>query len=122
MAVAIGVSYFWFGALKFLPQFSPAEGLVIETVDKLFFGLIPSTISIYLVATWEVLLGLLLFTGWQRKFAAVAVIVHIAFTFSPLILFFDLCFSSFPALSLLGQYIIKNLVFLVGALLLLKGD
>ena len=122
MAIAIGVSYFWFGALKCVPGLSPAEDLVINTVDILFFGIIPASISIYIVAVWEVLLGLLLFSGFQRKLAARAVLIHMAFTFAPLFIMSDLSFSAFPALTLVGQYIMKNLVFIVGAVFLLKSD
>jgi uncharacterized membrane protein YkgB len=122
MAFAIGVSYFWFGALKFIPGMSPAETLVIETVDMLFFGIFPESISIYIVAVWEVVLGVLLFTGWKSKLAAAAVLVHMAFTFTPLFLMPDLFFADFPALTLAGQYIIKNLVFVVGAMFILSED
>lgn len=122
MAVAIGVSYFWFGALKFFPGMSPAEELVIQTVDALFLGLIPGSVSIYLVATWEVLLGLILFIGWKRRLAAAFILVHMGFTFTPLVLLPDQFFSGFLALTLPGQDIIKNLVFVVGALFLSKED
>lgn len=122
MGIAIGVSYFWFGMLKFFPGMSPAEALVIETVNSLFFGLIPNSISIYLVASWEVLLGLMLFSGLKRKFAAISVLVHMAFTFTPLVLLPDQFFNGFPGLTLAGQYIIKNLVFVVGALYILSED
>lgn len=122
MAFAIGVSYFWFGALKFFPGMSPAESLVIETVDVLFFGIFPKSISVYIVAIWEVALGALLFTGWKSKLAATAVLVHMTFTFTPLFLMPDLFFADFPALTLSGQYIVKNLVFVVGAMFILSND
>lgn len=121
MAYALAVLYLWFGMLKFFSRMSPAEDLVITTVDSLFFGIIPASASLYIVATWEVLLGALLLSGWHRRWAAILVLVHMAFTFTPLFLFPELCFDPFPVFTLVGQYILKNLVLVVGAIMLLKN-
>jgi uncharacterized membrane protein YphA (DoxX/SURF4 family) len=119
MTCALGVIYLWFGVLKFLPEMSPAEDLVITTVDSLSFGTIPGSFSIYAVAIWEVLLGTMLLSGRKRRLAALLVLVHMGFTSTPLFLFPELCFDPFPAFTLVGQYIFKNLVLVVAALLLL---
>ena len=47
----LGVVYLWFGALKFLPGASPAQGLAMRTTDVLTIGLIPPEIGLVLVAT-----------------------------------------------------------------------
>lgn len=113
-AWSLGIVYLYFGALKLFAGVSPAENLVVSTVDELFLHLIPESISIYIVAFWEVLLGVLLLLRVRLKAVSVGVLLHMAFTFTPLVLFPALCFDPFPVPTLLGQYIIKNLV-LVGA-------
>lgn len=120
MAYSLATLYVWFGLLKFFSGMSPAEELVTATVNSLFFGIIPDSVSIYMVAALEVLLGIVLFLGWQRRRAALVVLVHMAFTCTPLFLFPELCFDHFPAFTLVGQYILKNLVLAVGALMLLQ--
>ena len=60
IAITIGLVYCWFGALKFVPNLSPAEDLAKNTIRQLTFGLIPDEVSIILLAFWEVGLGFLL--------------------------------------------------------------
>ncbi len=119
MAISIGLVYFWYGALKFFPGLSPAEGLAIDTINMLTFGLIPSSVSIILLAIWETAVGIMLMFNIFKRFAIYLALVHITFTFSPFFLFSDLTFTQLPfAFTLLGQYIFKNLVF-VAALFIL---
>ena len=119
LAISIGLVYLWFGGLKYFPGYSPAEGLAINTIDLLTFGLIPSKISILLLAIWETLVGLLLVLNIYRRPAIILAIVHIAFTFTPLFLFPNQSFgSSAFVFTLLGQYIFKNVIIL-GALITL---
>lgn len=111
---SLAVSYVWFGALKFFPGLSPADGLAKDTIRVLTFGLIPDDISIILLAIWEVSVGLILFTGfWLRPGLKLAV-AHIVLTFMPLFFFPEVSFTQAPyGFTLVGQYIVKNLVFLV---------
>jgi len=119
MAISIGLVYLWFGVLKFFPGSSPAEGLAIDTIDMLTFGLIPSNISIILLAIWETAVGIMLMFNIFKRFAIYLAMVHMIFTFSPLFLFPDLAFTQLPfSFTLLGQYIVKNVVF-VAALFIL---
>lgn len=111
---AIGINYFWFGILKFFSGMSPAEGLAKDTIHVLTFGLIPDETNLLLLAIWEVGIGLLFFSGYFIRFGAKAAIVHMVFTFTPLFFFPDVSFSHAPyAFTIIGQYIVKNLVFLV---------
>ena len=112
---SIAVSYLWFGALKFFPGMSPAEGLAKDTIRVLTFGLIPDEVSIILLAIWEVAIGLAFFSGWFVRFGIRAAVVHLVCTFTPLFFFPELSFTHAPyAFTIIGQYIVKNLVFLVG--------
>jgi len=116
LSVSIGVVYLWFGALKFFPHLSPAEDLAKNTIYYLTWGLIPSNIAIILLAIWETTLGLMFITNCCRKVAIWMALVHMACTFTPLFLFPDQAFTiNAFSFTLLGQYIVKNLI-IVGAL------
>jgi len=120
MAISIGLVYLWFGALKFFPGSSPAEGIAIDTIDRLTFGFIPSNISIILLAIWETAVGILLILNIFKRFAIYLALVHMVFTFSPLFLFPDLTFTQLPfSFTLLGQYIVKNIAFIAALFILL---
>ncbi|MCF6349040.1 MAG: doxx family protein [Flavobacteriaceae bacterium] len=111
MTVSIGIVYLWFGLLKFFPNFSLAEDLVKNTIQELTFGLIPSNISIILLAIWETGIGVLLIFNVYKRFTIILALLHMAFTFTPLFSPPELLFKSFPfAFTLLGQYIAKNII------------
>lgn len=123
LAISIGLVYLWFGMLKFFPDLSPAEGLAKNTIHVLTFGLIPDGISILLLALWETCIGVLLILNKARRTVALLALVHIVFTFTPLLFFPDQVFNDgMPYLTLLGQYIIKNLIIVAALLSLLKVD
>jgi hypothetical protein len=87
--------------------------LAKETIGLLTFGLIPGNISILLLATWEVCIGLMLFFNIQIRTAITLAFIHLAFTFTPFLLLPALSFKeNFFELTLVGQYIIKNLAIL----------
>lgn len=111
LALSIGIVYLWFGILKFFPGASPAEGLAKETIDLLTFGLIPSNISYFILAFWETSLGILLILNIRNRFVIMGALLHIVCTFSPLFLLPQLSYNSnVITLTLIGQYIIKNVI------------
>lgn len=117
MRISIGVIYFWFGILKFFHGYSPAEALAIKTIHALTFGTIGDQYSIILLAVWECLVGLMLMTGKMVRTALLLLFVHMICTFAPLFLFPQDTFRYAPyGLSLVGQYIIKNIVIIASAL------
>lgn len=121
--VSIGIVYLWFGGLKFFTGVSPAETLAINTIDHLFLGKIPSNISIILLAFWETVIGLFLISNLFRKFTLLLALVHIVFTFTPLLFFPELTFTQVPfGLTILGQYIIKNIIILAVLLFLFREN
>ncbi|MCB0476101.1 MAG: doxx family protein [Flavobacteriaceae bacterium] len=121
LAISIGIVYLWFGALKFIPGVSPAERLAENTIDALFFGLIPSNVSVILLAVWEVLIGILLILNVYKRFGIILALIHMGFTFTPLFLFPDLSFTHPPfEFTIIGQYIVKNLIIVCALLILLK--
>ncbi len=112
VAISIGIVYLWFGSLKFFPGLSPAESLARETINHLTLGFISSDISIILLAIWETGVGILLIFGIYKRFAIYLALIHMVFTFTPLFFFPGLTFNNLPfSFTLLGQYIVKNIVF-----------
>ena len=123
VSAALGVVYLWFGILKFFPGLSPAEELAGTTIERLTLGTLDPEMGVFLLAIWEVGIGLMLLTGTFQKWALWAALVHICCTFTPLLFFPDLCFTKVPfGLTLVGQYIFKNLVFLGVMVILIKRE
>lgn len=121
LRVSIGIIYLWFGALKFFPGVSPAEELAKETIHLLTFGFIEPNTSLLLLAIWETTIGLLLMSGYSKRLVIKIVIAHMICTFTPLLLLPGYSFTSAPlALTLVGQYIIKNIV-IVSALFVIDS-
>ena len=119
LSIAIGIIYLWFGTLKFFPELSPAEDLAKRTIQLLTFGIIPSSISILILAFVEVVIGLCLIF-YSKKIVKIA-IVHIIFTFSPLFFFTEESFTTtILTPTLLGQYIGKNLIIIAALFTILK--
>ncbi|MFN3136453.1 MAG: hypothetical protein ACE37L_02130 [Allomuricauda sp.] len=111
LSISMGIVYLWFGALKFVPSLSPAEDLAKNTIHQLSFGLVPDTVSIFMLATWEVALGFMLLFGLWKRQAVILGLIHMVCTFSPLIFFPDDVFGEAPlSLTLVGQYIMKNMI------------
>lgn len=111
LRISVGIVFLWFGGLKFFPSLSPAEGLATKTIEVLTFGLVTPSISLPVLATWEVLIGIGLLSGRFLRATLLLLFVQMMGTVTPLFLFPDEVFSLFPiALTLEGQYIIKNIV------------
>jgi len=111
LRISIGVIYLWFGVLKFFPGVSPAEELAKETIHLLTFKLINQDLSLRLLAIWETAIGVLLIGGLFIRLVIRIVLVHMICTFTPLFLLPAISFTAAPfSLTLVGQYIIKNIV------------
>ncbi len=115
LRIALGIVFLWFGALKFFPNLSPAETLAARTIEQLTFGAVQRDLALPILAAWEVLIGLGLVVGRWLRAVLFLLVVQMAGTFTPLLLFPGETFTVFPiAPTLEGQYIIKNIV-LIGA-------
>lgn len=119
LRIALGINFLWFGLLKYFPDLSPAEELATRTISVLTFGAIPPDISIIILATWEVLIGLGLLAGVYLRATLFLLFVQMLGTLTPLVLFPAETWLAFPyAPTLEGQYIIKNLVLISGGLVI----
>ena len=118
---SIGIIFLWFGILKFFPGMSPAEDLAVNTINKLTFGLISDLTILYGLASLETLIGACLVFNLFMRITLLLLLIQMAGTFMPIVLFPKEVFNLFPfALTIEGQYIIKNLiivsaVFVIGA-------
>lgn len=111
LRVSIGIIFIWFGMLKFFPGLSPAEDLAINTIRILTLELIPDQLIIYGLATLETLIGLGLIVHAYMRVTLLLLFMQMAGTFLPILFFPGEVFTKFPyALTLEGQYIIKNLI------------
>lgn len=111
LRLSVGIVFLWFGGLKFFPSLSPAESLATRTIEVLTFGIVTPQVSLPVLATWEVLIGLGLLTGKFMRVTLLLLFVQMMGTVTPIVLFPEEVFTVFPiGLTLEGQYIIKNLV------------
>ena len=119
LRISLGIVFFWFGALKFFPGLSPAASLATRTIERLSFGLIRPDMSIYILATWECLIGLGLVTGIFMRGTLFLLFAQMLGTITPVFLFPHDVFTRIPyAPTLEGQYIIKNLVLISAGLVI----
>jgi uncharacterized membrane protein YphA (DoxX/SURF4 family) len=116
MRIGLGIVFFWFGALKLVPDLSPAEELVRNTT---YF--VDPDLFLVVLAVWEMVIGLGLVFGVFMRVTLLLLFLQMAGTALPLIVLPEAVWTRFPfGLTLEGQYIVKNLV-LIGAAFVLGG-
>jgi uncharacterized membrane protein YkgB len=121
--LSLGIIFLWYGLLKFFPSLSPAEELATRTIDILFFGLISPIVSIKLLAILEVGIGLGFIFGIYTRYVVFAFLGHMICTFAPLFILPELSFTQAPyAFTLVGQYIVKNVVFILAGILIYQNE
>jgi len=119
LRIGLGVVFFWFGVLKFIPGASPAQDLAGRTIAVLTFGLIPQQTSLWLLAAWECLIGLGLIANVWLRATLLLLVLQMLGTFTPLVFFPVETFLRLPyAPTLEGQYIIKNIVLVTAGLVI----
>jgi uncharacterized membrane protein YphA (DoxX/SURF4 family) len=114
LRVSLGVVFVVFGALKFVPDASPAEALVERTVDTLSFGIVSGQTAVVLTAIAECVIGITLITG---RFLRVGLLVlggSMVGIMSPLVLFFTDLVPDTPTLE--AQYVFKDIVLVAAGL------
>lgn len=117
LRICVGVVYFWFGALKFDPVIqTSSEYLPGQTMHALSFGLLTPEQGIWLLALWECAIGFCLATKVFVRPAIALTFLHLLVMLMPALFFPRQIWHAFPyGLTLKGQYIVKNLVFLAAA-------
>jgi uncharacterized membrane protein YkgB len=116
LRVSLGLIFLGFGVLKFFPGASPAEALVMRTIDTLTFGIVDGRNAVLLIALMECFIGLTLVTG---KFLRTGLLVlggSLIGIMSPLVLFFGDLFPGTPTLE--AQYVLKDIVLAAAGLVI----
>jgi uncharacterized membrane protein YphA (DoxX/SURF4 family) len=109
LRISLGLVLLGFGALKFVPGASPAEELVMRTVERLTYGALSGTGAVVLTAVIETLTGLALITGVGLRIALVALGGELIGFMVPIVLFYDDMFpDGTPTLE--AQYILKDII------------
>lgn len=116
--LALGLVFLWFGAIKFVPGWSPAAELAGRTIEQLTFGMVSAGVGVPALAAWESLIGIGLLTGRFLRVTLLLLFVQMPGTMLPLLFFPAETFIAFPyAPTLEGQYIIKNVVLVSAAII-----
>jgi putative oxidoreductase len=115
MRWSLGLVFVWFGALK-VANVTPVAQLVADTMA---FMPIPASVLVPALGVFEIVVGVALAVGrWLRPVLA-AMVAHLSGTFLVLVLQPDVAFQDGNPLLLTteGEFVIKNLVLIAGALL-----
>ena len=119
---SLAIVYFHFGVLKFFPDLSSAEMLAIQTILRLRLGADVHTI-LYGLAIFECAIALMLVLKVSMGVVFPLFILHMLGTFLPVYFLPELAFKYVPfAPNLVGQYILKNLVFIAAGWALYLAD
>ena len=115
LRMSLGIVFIWFGMLKPF-GLSPATQLVERTAYWF-----PPEVFVPILGWWEVAIGVGLLFRPLIRFALFLLFLQMPGTMLPLIILPEVCFTKFPfALTIEGQYIIKNLI-LVSAAIVVGG-
>lgn len=111
---SIAVVFIWFGMLKVL-GLSPAGSLVHNLFESSISFV--SFASFYTFFAWfEVVIGVLFLIPKMTRVVMPLLAIHMITTFGPLVLLPTESWSGFMTPTLVGQYIIKNLVIIAAAM------
>jgi len=121
LRLSFGIIYLWFGLLKFFPGLSPAEGLAGETIETMTFGILPAALGLQILACVECLIGIGFLVNRFFRTMVMIMLGHMVCTFSTFVLLPEHMFTMAPfGLTLAGQYVVKNLVFLGAGFLIIN--
>ncbi len=114
MRLALFVVFFWFGILKVLSQ-SPAEALVQNLFEHtISFMEFPTFLILF--GAIEMLIGILFLIPKATRIAIPLLILHMITTALPLVVLPEVSWSAPFVPTLVGQYILKNIVIIAGAI------
>lgn len=119
--VALFVVFFWFGILKVL-ALSPAEGLVTHLHAVTLGSWIPIQTFLLLLGLAECVIGVLWLFPKYTWLAFGLFSAQMAMTFLPLFFLPGETWQTGFALTLTGQYIVKNVVLVASALTVLSFE
>lgn len=122
LRLTVGVVFVGFGVLKFFPGVSPAQGLSIETIDLLTFGLVPWRVGIVAIATLECFIGVCLLANRWMRLAVWLLAIEFVGILAPLVLLPGRLFSGpHDAPTLEGQYVLKDIILVAAGMTIAAG-
>jgi uncharacterized membrane protein YkgB len=109
--ISLFIVFFWFGIIKIL-SLSPAENLVKELYSVTIANLHILSLDHFVIflGIIEVMIGILWLIPKLTKFSLIIFLLQMFTTFGPLIFLPAISWQSFLIPTLVGQYIIKNIV------------
>jgi putative oxidoreductase len=123
LRIALGLVFLGFGVLKYFPGVSPAQTITEATTHILFLGLVPGSVAIKMIATLECVIGVCLLTHRWMRLAVWLLGIEFIGILSPVFLFPAHLFSGpHHAPTLLGQYCLKDIILVAGALVVTAGS
>ncbi|MQA03415.1 MAG: DoxX family protein [Streptosporangiales bacterium] len=114
LRISLGVVFLAFGALKFIPGASPAEELVVRTLQTMSFDLVSAQAAMIITAVMECFIGVTMITGKLVKVGLLTLGAAFVGIMSPLVLFFGDLFPGAPTLE--AQYVFKDIVLIAAGL------
>jgi len=111
---AIFIIFFWFGLLKVL-GLSPAESLVQSLFETTIHFMNFETFLIFF-GVLEMCIGILFLFKQTTRIVIPFLLLHMLTTALPLFLLPDATWSAFLVPTLIGQYIIKNLIIIAATI------
>jgi uncharacterized membrane protein YkgB len=118
--VSLALVYLWFGALKVVGT-SPAAELV-AALQRVTLPFLHTGGFLVGLGLYEMAVGSLLLLPKGRRIGLVLLFLHMPTTFLPLVVLPEITWHGFPALTLAGQYIVKNVVIVALAFSLIGRD
>ncbi len=114
LRIAIGIIFFWFGALK-LSGYNPVYEIVYASFPFLADGA-----GNLILGGLETLIGIALIFNTFPKTAHITLILHLLGTLSVLVTAPALMFNPhFPILTLSGEFVVKNLSLAMGGIVVI---
>jgi len=114
LRIALGIIFFWFGALK-VTGFNPVYEIVHAS-----FPILADGVGNMFLGGLEVVIGIALICNIFPKTTHAILILHLLGTFSVLVTAQQLMFSPyFPMLTLAGEFVVKNLSLAMGGIVVI---
>jgi uncharacterized membrane protein YkgB len=119
LRIGLGIVFIWFGTLKFFPGLSPIEDLVARVIPIISFGMVSPAVGLPVLAALECVIGIGLITKHFLRITILLLFIQLLGAMSPLIVLPSVSWQYIPYVpTLVGQYIIKDIVLIAAGLVI----
>ncbi len=118
LRLSVAIVFLWFGLLKFFDATAYADDIAVKTISTITFGIIDDQLALLLLATLETGIGLGLMVKKWLRYVIPILFFQLAGAVLPIFIFPDDTWASPFVPTLLGQYIIKNVILVAVAIVL----